>query len=230
VFEEEEEAEDDESEGSDESSEDESEEEGQMNGGDGLGIGLKDEAPMNQRWKGGSMDWNTPKLKDNNLMVDDMVSPATSSPRSTTEESVVPLSLKRKGAPAGIIMPDAAVSAHSSLTVTSASQASLQPPLDSPATFVTAHSNLNTPVQPDFPSEDESFNPYNDYLGQPGPEMRMSVDDIPSLTSSSSIMTMSIGYSGMPPTPGSGEMLPIKEKDKKDKGKRWSRVWGFWRK
>lgn len=67
------------------------------------------------------------------------------------------------------------------------------------------------------------------FLGEPSPDMRMSVDDVPSLTSCSSTMT-GIAYRE-PATPGASES--IKEgkngkKSKKDKKeKRWSRVFGF---
>jgi len=67
------------------------------------------------------------------------------------------------------------------------------------------------------------------FLGEPSPDMRMSCDDVPSLTSCSSTMT-GIAYRE-PATPGANES--IKEgkngkKSKKDKKeKRWSRVFGF---
>ncbi|TGZ81555.1 hypothetical protein EX30DRAFT_348397 [Ascodesmis nigricans] len=87
----------------------------------------------------------------------------------------------------------------------------LRQPVDSPLTYHTASSMMGTPIEPEFPADAQSlepFDPYRDYLGEPGPEMRMSVDDIPSLTSSSSTMTMSAAYSGMPSTPSSSDLGP----------------------
>lgn len=153
---------------------------------------------------------------------------------------------RRKCAPADIIMPHTPSQTPSSSPVSGAGAgadslvpySSIGPALDSPSTFVTASSTPNTPMRAEFASDDGSgrFDPYRDYLGEPGPEMRMSADDIPSLTSSSSTMTMNAAYLGMPSTPRAGDALPFPSaaaaaagKDKKDKGKRWSRVWGFWR-
>ncbi|KAF8429337.1 hypothetical protein BGX38DRAFT_1278261 [Terfezia claveryi] len=100
--------------------------------------------------------------------------------------------------------------------------------------------------------EGSGFDPYADsefqFLGEPGPEMRMSVsvEDVPSLTSSSSTMTSSYaaycaaGILQQPSTPkieeipvgavGSGvSVASVKGKDK-DRGlkKKWSRVFKFW--
>ncbi|KAF8417838.1 hypothetical protein EV426DRAFT_706575 [Tirmania nivea] len=98
--------------------------------------------------------------------------------------------------------------------------------------------------------EGSRFDPYADsefrFLGEPGPEMRMSVEDVPSLTSSSSTMTSSYAAycaAGILQQPGTPkiEEIPVgvigsevsvasgKGKDK-DKGlkKKWSRVFKFW--
>ena len=100
--------------------------------------------------------------------------------------------------------------------------------------------------------EGSGFDPYADsefrFLGEPGPEMRMSVsvEDVPSLTSSSSTMTSSYAAycaAGILQQPGTPkiEEIPVgvvgsevsvasgKGKDK-DRGlkKKWSRVFKFW--
>lgn len=96
--------------------------------------------------------------------------------------------------------------------------------------------------------EGSEFDPYADselrLLGEPGPELRMggSVDDVPSLTSSSSTMTStyatycSTGALQQPSTPRIEEIpvavvdeLPIDGKAKpKGLKKKWSRVFKFW--
>ena len=135
--------------------------------------------------------------------------------------------VRRKCAPADIILAeDVTINANFRYSFIGAA-------LDSPATFVTATSSPNTPLQGDFP--DGPFNPYLDYLGEPGPEMRLSADDIPSLTSSSSTMTMSTAYRGMPSTPCSAHNMPLPSPvvsvtdKKKEKSKRWSRMLTFWK-
>lgn len=253
--------EEDEEEDSEESSESEDdEEEGKMNGGEGLGIGIKvvdgDGAnwqedvvmewgsddlgrPTSRRGSGGDRDLEW-KSESSLLSANTSLNPTSSTtsinsintPPDVEVEPSSPLSFSgRKGAPADIITPQS-----SSSTVTL--PVHFQPPtypqsLDSPLTFVTATSNPNTPLQLDFPGEEypdsaSSFDPYSDFLGEPGPEMRMSVDDIPSLTSSSSTMTIGGLYANMPSTP----MSEPKEKEpapKKEKSKRWSKVWTFWK-
>jgi len=253
--------EEDEEEDSEESSESEDdEEEGKMNGGEGLGIGIKvvdgDGAnwqedvvmewgsddlgrPTSRRGSGGDRDLEW-KSESSLLSANTSLNPKSSTtsvnsidcPSDVEVEPSSPLSFSgRKGAPADIITPDS-----SSSTVTL--PAHFQPPpysqpLDSPSTFVTAASNPNTPLQLDFPGDEypdsaSSFDPYSDFLGEPGPEMRMSVDDIPSLTSSSSTMTIGGLYANMPSTP----MNEPKERappPKKEKSKRWSKVWTFWK-
>ena len=163
----------------------------------------------------------------------------------TTATVIVPSS-RRKCAPADIITPHTTASSSSAGPGGGGGGAGadslarypfIGPALDSPSTFVTASSTPNTPMRAEFATSDDGsgrFDPYRDYLGEPGPEMRMSTDDIPSLTSSSSNMTMNAAYLGMPSTPCGGDALPSPStaasgKDKKDKGKRWSRMWGFWR-
>lgn len=157
-----------------------------------------------------------------------------SSTTTDVDEEITPVS-PRKGVPADII-----TSSHSSGSTITGSSPFLCPQApDSPSTFVTAASNPNTPVMMDFATDGfagsaTSFDLYSDFLGEPGPEMRMSVDDVPSLTSSSSTMTMSGAYSGMPSTPGVGSLgsldLHVKEgKSKESKSKRWSRVFSFWK-
>lgn len=141
---------------------------------------------------------------------------------------------RRKSAPTDIITPHS----EDPIIDTSFRQSFFGPSLDSPLTFVTAASSPNTPIQGDFPGEDYAniFDPYRDYLGEPGPEMRLSADDIPSLTSSSSTMTMNTAYRGMPSTPSSAHNIPLPSpismgtKEKKERGKRWSRVFTFWKK
>lgn len=146
-----------------------------------------------------------------------------------------PPSPRRKAAPADIITPLTPEQSSTSTVTASSQPPFIVPSLDSPLTFVTASSNVNTPVQLEFPKDSSSgcFDPYRDYLGEPGPEMKLSVDDIPSLTSSSSTMTMNALYLGMPSTPSTNDILPspslCEGKEKKDKWKRWSRVWNFWR-
>jgi len=98
--------------------------------------------------------------------------------------------------------------------------------------------------------EGSGFDPYADsefrFLGEPGPEMRMSVsvDDVPSLTSSSSTMTSSYaaycaaGILQQPSTPKVDEIpvgvvgseVSVASGKRKDKGlkKKWSRVFKFW--
>ena len=100
--------------------------------------------------------------------------------------------------------------------------------------------------------EGSGFDPYADsefrFLGEPGPEMRMSVsvEDVPSLTSSSSTMTSSYaaycaaGVLQQPSTPkieeisvgvvGSEVSVASGKGKDKDKGlkKKWSRVFKFW--
>lgn len=148
------------------------------------------------------------------------------------DEEVTPVS-PRKEAPADII-----TSSHSSgSTITSGPFLYPQAP-DSPASFVTATSNPITPIMLEFSVDDytgsaTSFDLYSDFLGEPGPEMRMSVDDVPSLTSSSSIMTMNGAYYGMPSTPGVGSLgsldMHVKEGKKEGKSKRWSKIFSFWK-
>lgn len=247
-----------------ESEESESEdEEGKVNSGEGLGIGIKvvDEADGANWQEGIEMEWGSEDAGSERNVERKMSEPESheawrahraslsvtttlkaprsnssmNSKSSTTEadEETTPVS-PRKGAPADII-----TSSHSSGSTITASSPflSAQAP-DSPATFVTATSNPNTPVMLDFATDyadsAASFDMYSDFLGEPGPEMRMSVDDVPSLTSSSSTMTMSGVYHGMPSTPGVGSLgsldLHVKEgKSKEGKSKRWSRVFSFWK-
>jgi hypothetical protein len=234
---EEEEEEEDVSTSEEESSTDDDDEEGQMSGGDGLGIGLHTDGETKWSAKTNVNVSHTDKRLSNGTITALTVS-STDLAGPTQESTEHPQSPRRKAAPADII-----TSAHSS-TSTVTGSTTLEPPalerlalglpLDSPSTFVTASSNLNTPNQTDFPDDtSNTFNPYRDYLGEPGPEMRLSSDDIPSLTSSSSTMTMSAVYSGMPSTPSVNDMVTppsfSSERPKKSKSKRWSRVWGFWK-
>lgn len=248
-----------------ESEESESEdEEGKMNGGEGLGIGIKvvDEADGANWQEGVEMEWGSedagderslegrvsePESEDSwrahraTLSVTTTVKPARSnssmnSKSSTTtdaDEERTPVS-PRKGAPANIIT---SVQLSGSAVAGSSPFLCPQAP-DSPSTFVTAASNPNTPIMPEFGTDyagsATSFDLYSDFLGEPGPEMRMSVDDVPSLTSSSSTMTMSGAYHGMPPTPGVGSVgsldMHVREgKSKEGKSKRWSKVFSFWK-
>ncbi|KAI5793183.1 hypothetical protein EDC01DRAFT_89237 [Geopyxis carbonaria] len=229
VFEEEEEESSEES--SDDSSSDE--DEGQIGGGDGLGIGIASDDGI-QQWspEASSSESDLSDVSNKRLSVATIKTDVTTTPVLTE----LPPSPRRKGVPADIITPLTSPQSSASTVTTSSINHSFNMPLDSPSTFHTASSTLNTPIQPDFPEDDSSgsFNPYQDYLGEPGPEMRMSVDDIPSLTSSSSTMTMSAAYLGMPSTPSTNEMMLGSGsigggKEKKEKSKRWSRVWGFWR-
>ncbi|KAG0635895.1 hypothetical protein HOY80DRAFT_1055915 [Tuber brumale] len=253
--------EEDEEEDSEESSESEDDdEEGKMNGGEGLGIGIKvvdgDGAnwqedvvmewgsddlgrPTSRRGSGGDRDLEW-KSESSLLSANTSLDPESSTtsidsincPQDIEVGPSSPLPFSgRKGAPADIITPQ---SSSSTVTLPAHFQPPTYPqPLDSPSTFVTAASNPNTPLQLDFPGDEypdsaSSFGPYSDFLGEPGPEMRMSVDDIPSLTSSSSTMTIGGLYANMPSTP----MNEPKEKEpshKKEKSKRWSKVWTFWR-
>ncbi|PWW78201.1 hypothetical protein C7212DRAFT_296628 [Tuber magnatum] len=197
------------------------------------------ERPTSRRGSGGDRDLEW-KSESNLPSADTSLNPRSSAtsinsvdcPPDVEVEPSSPLPFSgRKGAPADIITPQS-----SSSTVTL--PAHFQPPaysqpLDSPSTFVTATSNPNTPLQLDFPGDEyadssSSFDPCLNFFGEPGPEMRMSVDDIPSLTSSSSTMTIGGLYANMPSTP----MNEPKEKEpssKKEKSKRWSKVWTFWR-
>lgn len=230
VFEEEEE-EDSSEDSSDDSSGDE--DEGQIGGGDGLGIGIASDDDAQQWSQEASSSESDLSDVDNKRL-----SAATikTDMKTTLVLTELPPSPRRKGAPADIITPLTPAQSSASTVTTSSIHHSFNMSLDSPSTFHTASSTLNTPIQPDFPEDDSSgsFDPYRDYLGEPGPEMRMSVDDIPSLTSSSSTMTMSAAYLGMPSTPSTNEMMLGTGsigggKEKKEKSKRWSRVWGFWR-
>ena len=253
VFEEEEEEEEGSTEddtSSDDSSEDGDEEEGRLNGGNGLGIGIVDDA--RQQWARDVQSSCAIEDEDNKRLSNATIT--TDSPSAIVLDFAIPTPLRipssprRKSAPADILTPITSpvmtAPDTSTVPVTPANQRfSLAPkPPGSPSTFHTASSNLNTPIQPEFPSDSSSgfWDPYRDYLGEPGPEMRMSADDIPSLTSSSSTMTMSLAYSMMPSTPSNlevntfpqmgGSLKEKKEKHKKDKKDRWtSRVWSFWK-
>ncbi|CUS10340.1 unnamed protein product [Tuber aestivum] len=256
VFEEDEEEDSEES----EESEEEEEEEGKMNGGEGLGIGIKvvdgDGAnwqedvvmewgsddlgrPTSRRGSGGDrgLGWqgeSSLPLADTSLDPKDSATSINSinCPPDVEAEPSSPLPFSgRKGAPADIITPK---SSSSTVILPAHFPPPTYPqPLDSPSTFVTAASNPNTPLQLDFPGNEyadsaSSFDPCSNFFGEPGPEMRMSVDDIPSLTSSSSTMTIGGLYANMPSTP----MNELREKElspKKEKSKRWSKVWTFWR-
>ncbi|KAH0611196.1 uncharacterized protein H6S33_011623 [Morchella sextelata] len=251
---------------SEEDESEESESEDEEGKGEGLGIGIKvvDEADGANWQEGIEMEWGSEDAGDERSMRRNSepesedswhahraslsVSVATvkavrsisSMNSSTTDSNVESVSISpRKGAPADII------TSSSVSTITGSSpflcpHPSTNPP-DSPLTFVTATSNPNTPVLSDFATDyadsATSFDTYSDFLGEPGPEMRMSVDDVPSLTSSSSTMTMSGIYHNMPATPvlgsvGSLPIPPVKEgKEKKEgKSKRWSKVFTFWKK
>ncbi|KAA8907572.1 hypothetical protein FN846DRAFT_695474 [Sphaerosporella brunnea] len=222
VFEEEDE---DETTSEEESSEEESDDEdGQIGGGSGLGIGFNtgDELPKNTETVYVSHGADGDKRLSTST-----ITPATAS-ANIPGRSGRPVSL-RKNVPADIITPETSPEASATFR-----HSFLGPPLDSPSTFHTATSSPNTPIQGDFSGDESScsFNPYLDYLGEPGPEMRMSADDIPSLTSSSSTMTMNAIYAGMPSTPGANETpspaISV-AKEKKEKGRRWSRIWTFWK-
>lgn len=216
-------------------SEDDEEDEGQIGGGDGLGIGIRTE----EGWpnKGAVhvshiIDANHKRLSNGTITA---VTVSANNEPIPDNNTVQRTSSRRKAAPADIITPQSSLEDMSTPAATF-KPSFIGPALDSPSTFVTAASSPNTPVQQEFSCSDSScsFDPYRDYLGEPGPEMRMSVDDIPSLTSSSSTMTMNAAYLGMPSTPGANEMLPlptttVASKDKKEKSKRWSRIWGFWK-
>lgn len=250
---------------SEEDESEESESEDEEGKGEGLGIGIKvvDEADGASWQEESEVEWGSEDAGDERSMRRNSepesedswkahraslsVSVATvkavrsnSSMNSSTTDSNVERVSPRKGAPADII------TSSSVPTVTGSSPFLCPHPLtnppDSPLTFVTATSNPNTPVISDFATDEyadsaTSFDIYSDFLGEPGPEMRMSVDDVPSLTSSSSTMTMSGIYHNMPATPASGSVgslpiPPVKEgKEKKEgKSKRWSKVFTFWRK
>ncbi|KAL7270867.1 hypothetical protein RUND412_006412 [Rhizina undulata] len=250
VFEEEEEDEDEE----ESSEEEDEEEEGKINGGDGLEIGIKivDEDIPADLPVTDELEWTedelssgkNPKqvcnedLKRHSLATASPFRPYhpadVAAPPSNIEEATVSTNGNAKGVPSEIVI----TSAHSStstVTPRDLDHFSVSNPPDSPMTFITASSAPHTPIQPEF-SLDEytdsaaSFNPYTQYLGEPGPEMRMSVDDVPSLTSSASTMTMSAAYHNMPSTPSSQLTVPEKKKkDKKEKSKRWSKIWSFWK-
>lgn len=199
-----------------------------MHGNNGLGIGMKtaERCSVGAWQEGVEMEWGP----------DDIGLKEHDCPPYNNTELSVPTSMgsrdpspRRKAAPADIMTSESAHSSTSTVTAVS----DVTPTLDSPMTFVTAASNPNTPIKTEFASDNdsESFDIFADYLGEPGPEMRPSADDIPSLTSSSSTMTMSAAYSGMPSTPGAGDVVSVSgSKERKEKSKRWSRVWGFWRK
>jgi hypothetical protein len=220
VFEEEEETTSEE-----ESSSDEEEEEGQIDGGDGLGIEIQEAAQQMDEWprKRESVHHVTAASKRLSSATITAVTISTAISDNVERPST------RSKRPCDIMTPTSpTVSAEDSL-----SPPFSVPSLDSPLTFATASSGPGTPIQNDFTSDDCSgtFDPYRDYLGEPGPEMRLSVDDIPSLTSSRSTMTMNAAYLGMPSTPGSTDSTkPPSNKDKKTGMKRWSKVWAFWRK
>jgi len=244
VFEEEEE---EESTSEEESSEDDDdyEEEGQISGGDGLGIEIQTEGGYMAEWprKNEAVHVShAPTHKRLSTATITAVTVSTTTTITTTptilDDSTTTPTSRRKCAPADIITPQTCAQPSTSAVNDCPIRYSfIGPALDSPSTFVTASSSPNTPMQNEFPSDcsSGSFDPYRDYLGEPGPEMRMSTDDIPSLTSSSSTMTMNAIYLGMPSTPSANEALPSPSsittngKEKKEKGKRWSRVWGFWR-
>ncbi|KAI5797493.1 hypothetical protein DFH27DRAFT_483874, partial [Peziza echinospora] len=156
-----------------------------------------------------------------------------------------------------------AQSSTSTVTPTSAVSASTVPTLpDTPVTSI-APESLSTPSTPSqLPSNftssrnnsltlkelaalsslhDPELELYADpefrFLGEPGPEMRMSVDDVPSLTSSSSTMTSSYAaycVAGMQPsTPRAeetlGVVMPVDKNGKtKSIKKKWSKVFKFW--
>lgn len=237
-------------------------EEGKMDNGEGLGVGVKivDEADAVNWQEGIDMEWGFEKAGSERNMGRRMSAPdsgeswrahraslsvtttlkgprrssSIKSKSSTTDadEEITPVS-PRKEAPADII-----TSSHSSSSTIISSPFLLYPQApDSPASFVTATSNPITPIMLEFSADDytgsaASFDLYSDFLGEPGPEMRLSVDDVPSLTSSSSIMTMNGAYYGMPSTPGVGSLgsldMHVKE-GKKEKSKRWSKIFNFWK-
>lgn len=214
-------------------SEDDSDDEGQIGGGDGLGIGIQTE----DGWpnKTGAVHVSHIIDADHKRLSNGTITAVTVSTNIPDSHGMQRTSSRRKAAPADIITPQSSIE-NISASAATFKPSFMGPALDSPSTFVTAASSPNTPVQHEFSCSDSScsFDPYRDYLGEPGPEMRMSVDDIPSLTSSSSTMTMNAAYLAMPSTPGANDMLPsptitVASKDKKDKGKRWSRIWGFWK-
>lgn len=264
VFEEDEE----ESEESEESEDDE--EEVKVDGGEGLGIGVKVVDGEGANWQEDlEMEWGSDDVGSGVEVprrgsggerevawggeVNLLTPGASLNPRSSTtsissiapETAVEPPTpyTNRKGAPADITILTPAQSSSSLTSTQVASTATIQhqhiyypQSLDSPATFVTAASNPNTPLQLDFPTEyadsASSFDPYINFLGEPGPEVRMGADDVPSLTSSSSTMTIGGTYTAMPPTPGTGvSNLPGREgrERKEGKSKRWSKVWSFWK-
>ncbi|KAF8545258.1 hypothetical protein BDD12DRAFT_871548 [Trichophaea hybrida] len=239
VFEEEEE----ESTSEEESSEDDDDyEEGQIGGGDGLGIEIHTEEEHMVEWprknEAVHVSHTAPTHKRLSTATITAVTVSTTTTSTILDDSMTTPTSRRKGAPADIITPQTSIqSSTSTVNDCPIRYSFIGPALDSPSTFVTASSSPNTPMQTEFPSDcsSGSFDPYRDYLGEPGPEMRMSTDDIPSLTSSSSTMTMNAIYLGMPSTPCTNEALPSPSsittggKEKKEKGKRWSRVWGFWR-
>lgn len=233
-------------------------EEGKM---EGLGIGVKivDEDVIN--WQEGiQMEWGFEKTNSDRNMGRRMSAPDSGEswrahraslsvtttlkgPRRSTsikskssigdeDEEITPVS-PRKEAPADII-----TSSHSSGSTITTGQFLYPQVPDSPTSFVTATSNPITPIMLEFSADDytgsaTSFDLYSDFLGEPGPEMRMSVDDVPSLTSSSSIMTMNGAYYGMPSTPGVGSLgsldMHVKEGKKEGKSKRWSKIFSFWK-
>lgn len=238
-------------------------EEGKTDNGEGLGIGVKvvDEADGISWQEGVEMEWGFDKSGGERNMGRRMSAPdsgeawrahraslsvtttlkplhsnssiKSKSPTVTdADEEITPVS-PRKEAPADII-----ISLHSSGSTFISSPFLYPQAPDSPASFVTATSNPITPIMLDFAADDyasssTSFDLYSDFLGEPGPEMRMSVDDVPSLTSSSSTMTMSGAYYGMPSTPGVeslGSMdMHVKEGKKEGKSKKWSKIFSFWK-
>lgn len=237
-------------------------EEGKTDNGEGLGIGVKvvDEADVVNWQEDIDMGWGFEKSGCERNMGRRMSAPDSgeswrahraslsvtttlkASRRSSSiksksstgdaDEEITPVS-PRKEAPADII-----TSSHSSGSTITSGPFLLYPHApDSPASFVTATSNPITPIMLEFSADDytgsaASFDLYSDFLGEPGPEMRLSVDDVPSLTSSSSIMTMNGAYYGMPSTPGVGSLgsldMHVKE-GKKEKSKRWSKIFNFWK-
>lgn len=251
----------------------------------GLGIQELITSPLQTEKTDSSDDRST--IKDNRLSSATITISSPPSSQSTTptpyDRPRSSISLRRQKQPADIITTATITPASSSSSSPTSPRNNVftqHPPPDSPHTFVTCASSSNgassrTPTFPDFPasplSDDSrytessgpdpkqgSFNPYNDYLGEPGPEMRLSVDDIPSLTSSSSIMTVN---GGMPSTPGTGEGMPpmtpvsqmtggskrskrserkLEKAERKaakkdmllqegEKERKWLKVWGFWR-
>ncbi|KAF8467206.1 hypothetical protein BDZ91DRAFT_135738 [Kalaharituber pfeilii] len=149
-----------------------------------------------------------------------------------------------------------AQSSTSTVTPASAVSPSLQPATPATSYASDPTSVPSTPFNPQSASRRDSltlkeltalsmqegiaFDAYADpefrFLGEPGPEMRMSVDDVPSLTSSSSTMTSTYATycaSGiLPSTPRNEESLHVMPVDKHGKPKslkkKWSKVFKFW--